>query len=560
MEKTVDSKFFENSDKTIYQALLDISKEYEDYYALGFYGRRITYRNLIENIDRVAKALIKAGVKKGDTVTFMLPNIPQAVYVYYAINRIGAIANMIHTLSAVDTIVFSVNKAQSNFIVTLNSFCEKAKEASKRANEELSIIFTNISDEMLDDVKLAFAKKAANDPLPDTDGCLYLNELIDSSEDVELPNIEYVPNSVATIFYSGGTTGTSKGICLSDKNINSMIVQQPTIVGRPIVPGKKFLSAMPLFHGYGLAFGLHAFMCTGFQCILLPQFDFDECIKIVIEEKINIMSVVPSLYEAFLRSDAFDGVDLSFFEGAFCGGDAVPLDLQRRFNAFLKEHNSVDVLREGYGLTESVAACIANPINDTRAGSIGVPLGDLKVRIVKPGTFEDLPDGERGEMIISGSAVMLGYLNDEEETKKVLKQDTDGTTWLYSGDMCYIDDGYVYFVQRIKRMIITSGYNVYPIEVERVINECNSVLQSCVIGIKNKLLGQIVAACVILNEGYDERESRKEIITACKKHLMAFEVPTKIIFVDKFPLTKVGKVDFMELQRIENEKVGFKRC
>lgn len=557
MNNIVDSKIFENPNKTIFQALLDISELFPDYYALCFYGRRITYKELIKNIEITANALINAGVKKGDTVTFMLPNCPQAVYLYYAVNRIGAIANMIHTLSAIDTIVFSVNKAQSRFVVTIDSLCENVKDAKKHLNEDLTIIYTNIVDEMSEQAKIAFAKKNEGTTVPTITDCIYFKELIEHSVNVDLPKISYDIDAVATILYSGGTTGTSKGICLSNKNINAMICEQVGILGLPIVAGKKILCVMPFFHGYGLAYGLHAHLCSGFQCVILPKFDFDECIDTVLKEKINILSAVPSFFETFLRSDEFEGKDLSFIESLTCGGDSVSLELQKRFNLFLKEHDSRAKLREGYGLTESVTACIVNPKNDVRAGSMGIPLGDTKVRIVKPGTFEDLSDGEKGEMILSGSVIMLGYLDEPGETNKVLKKDIDGTTWLYTGDMCYLKDGYVYFVQRIKRMIITSGYNVYPIEVEKVINQCECVNSSCVIGIKNKLLGQTVAACIILNNGYDEHQSRIDIINMCKMHLDAYAVPTKIVFVNEFPLTKVGKIDFMTLEKKENEKAGF---
>ena len=547
---------FKNAETTVFGAMKEASERYGDAPAIGFFGRSFSYLELVEKTEAVAKALMEAGVKEGDAVTFMLPNCPQAVMVYYAISRIGAVANMIHTLSAPPNITFYLNKAHSRFIVTLDSLYPKVKEGCDNADESVTIIYTSISEEMPLLTKIGYKiKTAKTKPAPIQDeNAFQLKEMISKGANQTLPSISYEKDRVSAIFYSGGSTGTPKGICLSDYNMNSLAIQTGNGVGHRI-PGTKFLSAMPLFHGFGLGVGIHTFMNCGAQCILVPQFTLDAYVNTLLKEKTNMLAIVPSMLEAFLHTDAFEGKDLSFLQGIFCGADSAPPSLQERMNAFLKEHNCNEVVREGFGMTEAVTSCILNPIENVKIGSVGLPLGETKVRIVKPGTFEDVPLGENGEMIINGPSVMLGYLDEPEETANTLRKDKDGSIWLYSGDMCSMDeDGYVYFVQRIKRMIITNGFNVYPTQVEAVIRECDEVDNVCVVGVKDRLSGQRVVACVVLKEGADKNKARDSIMKACEDGIEAYAVPSKIEFIDEMPLTNMGKTNFTQLEKMMNEK------
>ena len=556
MEYNLVKQDFTKAETTVFGAMKEASERYKDAPAIGFFGKSFSYTELIEKTEATAKALMEAGVKEGDAVTFMLPNCPQAVMVYYAINRIGAVANMIHTLSTPSNISFYLNKAHSRFIVTLDTLYPKVKEGIKEADESVSVIYTSISDEMPLLTKIGYKLKTAKSkPAPITDENTYnLKDLVKKGTNQSLPVISYEKGRVSAIFYSGGSTGKPKGICLSDYNLNSLAIQTASGVGHRI-PGTKFLSAMPLFHGFGLGVGIHTFMNCGAQCILVPQFTLDAYVKTLLKEKTNMLAIVPSMLEAFLHTDAFDGKDLSFLMGIFCGADSAPSNLQERMNAFLKAHNCNEVVREGYGLTETVTCCALNPIENVKIGSVGLPLGETKVRIVKPGTFEDVPTGENGELIINGPSVMLGYLDEPEETAKTLRKDKDGSIWLFTGDMCNMDeDGYVYFVQRIKRMIITNGYNVYPTQVEAVIRECDEVDNVCVVGVKDKLSGQRVVACVVLKEDADKKSAKENIMNKCREKIEAFAVPSKIEFIDEIPLTKMGKTNFTQLEKEMNEK------
>ena len=548
---------FRNAETTVFGALQDAASRYTSAPAIGFFGRTISFDALISDIEDTARALLFAGVKQGDAVTFMLPNCPQAVSVFYAINRIGAVANMIHTLSSGDEISYYLRKAKSQYIVTLDSFFEKVREATVDQNN-VKIILTSISEEMPLLTKIGFAVKnrGKKSPPVSAEHARYLRELKQQGKATDLPPICYKEDHTSVIFYSGGSTGLPKGICLSDYNMNSLGIQVADSVGHRITPGLKFLSAMPLFHGFGLGVGIHAFICNGMECVLVPQFTLDAYTKTLLKEKTNMLAIVPSMLEAFLRTDAFEGKDLSFLMGIFCGADSCPAELQERMNAFLKAHHCSEQVREGYGLTETVTACLLNPLGHIKVGSIGLPMGETKCRIVKPGTFEDLPTGESGELILAGPSVMLGYLDDPQETAKVIRSE-NGERWLFTGDMCYMDeDGYVFFVQRLKRLIITNGYNVSPVQVELVINGVEGVQTSCVVGVKDKFAGQKVVACVVPANGSDEKSLRTKVLLECRQKLAEYAVPTGIRFLPELPLTKMGKIDFTRVEKEQNEKEG----
>ncbi len=548
---------FRDPDVTVYGALAGACARYPAAEALRFFGRSFSFTQVLRDVDATARALLEAGVKPGDRVTFMLPNCPQAVSVFYGISRVGAEANMIHTLSAVPEITYYLDKAESRFIVTLDNFCTNVLEAVAAAKDPgVKVILTSIAEEMPLPVKLGYKlKNRKNKPVvPDLPNVLRLSELKKKGAGRALPDVAYDPAHTAAIFYSGGSTGMPKGIRLSDRSINSLGIQVADAAGHRICPGTRFLSAMPLFHGFGLGVGIHTFICNGAACVLVPQFTLDAYVKTLLKEKTNMLAIVPSMLEAFLHTDAFDGKDLSFLQGIFCGADAVPVSLQERVNAFLKDHGCAEKVREGFGMTEAVTACILNPIEHIKPGSLGLPLGDTKVRIVRPGTFEDLPAGEPGEMLLSGSVVMQGYLDDPEATAKTLRED-GGVTWLFTGDMCYMDeDGYVFFVQRLKRLIITNGYNVSPGQAEQVINAVPGVESNCVVGVKDRLSGQRVVAVVVPKAGEDQIALRRAVDEACRRSLVAYALPTKIEFAESLPLTKMGKIDFTKVERELNEK------
>ncbi len=538
---------------TMYGAVKIAADTYPDDIALDFMGRKTTYSRMMQKIDQVAGGLMKSGIKRGDRVTICMPNTPQAVICLYALNRLGAIANMVHPLSAQKNITFYLDTSKSKMILTLDMFYDKVRNAVEEADTDATIIVARIQEELpaiLNGIYCVAANRK-NMKYPDRKKDILWKDLMRKGIGVTLPLINYIENQTAVILYSGGTSGTPKGICLSDFNFNALAMQIAEIAGVNLNNKCSFLSVMPIFHGFGLGIGIHTVLANGAKSILIPQFTKESYAKTVLKKKPNFIAGVPTIYEALIASDIFKGKDLSFLKGVFSGGDALSPELKKRADKFLKEHNANIQIREGYGLTECVTASCVTPYDRHRTGSIGLPLRDTVYKIVEPGTFNELPLGCDGEIIITGPTLMIGYLDNKEETDKTIRVDEHGTKWLFTGDLGNIDeDGFVYFKQRIKRMIISSGYNVYPAHVENILEKHDDIDYCCVIGVKDLYKMQRVRAYVVLKNGVPHTEEEKENIKGyCRKYLDRFEIPKEIIFKDELPRTLVGKVAYHELEK-----------
>lgn len=525
--------------------------------ALDFMGKVTDYKTFIRKIEAAARAFLKAGISKGDVVTICMPNTPQAVICLYALNRIGAVANMVHPLSSQKNITYYLDYSDSKMILTLDMFYEKVKKAIGEAESDVTVIVARIEEELsfIKATAFKYIKNKPNHKYPDDPKDILWSDFLRTGEGITLPEIEYNKSNTAVILYSGGTSGTPKGIMLSDFNFNALGYQIAEITGRSMGTGIKFLSVMPVFHGFGLGIGIHTVLEHGAMCVLIPIFTEDSYAKAVLKNKPNFIAGVPTLYEALLKNKKLQKADLSFLYGVFSGGDKLSPELKKKADAFLREHNAGIQIREGYGLTECVTASCVTPIDKHKEGSIGVPLRDMIYKIVEPGTFNEVPTGEKGEIIISGPTLMLGYMKAPEENAKTLRTDEDGTTWMFTGDMgCIDEDGFIYFIQRIKRLIVTSGYNVFPTHVENILDKHEAVDYCCVIGVPDPYKMQRVRAYIVLKEGYEANdETRQKLLEHCKVYLDAFEKPKEIVFKKELPRTLVGKVAYHELE-LEAEK------
>ena len=543
---------------TMFGVIAESAKRTPDAPALDFMGKITTYSEFVRKIELVAGAFLKYGIKDGDRVTICMPNTPQGIICLYALNRIGAVANMVHPLSSKKNITFYLDYSKSKMILTLDQFYEKVKKAVNESETNADILVARIQDELplVKAIAYKYLKNRENLKFPtDRKKDLVWTEFIKTGEGVKLPEIKFDKNKGAAILYSGGTSGTPKGIMLSDFNFNALGVQISEIAGCKLDWGVKFLSVMPIFHGFGLGIGIHTVLQNSAMCILIPQFTKETYAKAVIKNKPNFIAGVPTLYEALLKVDLFEGKDLSFLIGVFSGGDSLSPELKKRADAFFKQHNANVQIREGYGLTECVTASCVTPVDRSKEGSIGLPLRDMEYKIVEPGTFNEVERGEMGEIIIAGPTLMLEYIDAPEENAKTLRTDENGTLWMFSGDMGYMDEeGFVYFKQRIKRLIVTSGYNVYPTHVENILDKHEAVDYSCAIGVKDSYKMQKIRAYIVLKDGYEASdETKNKILEHCKEYLDRFEWPKEIIFRDELPKTLVGKVAYRLLEE-EAEK------
>ena len=341
---------------------------------------------------------------------------------------------------------------------------------------------------------------------------------------------------------------------LSSLNFNATALQTIAASGCESIAGLKMLSVMPVFHGFGLGIGIHTALVGGARCILVPQFNVNTYAKLLINKKPNFIPGVPTLFEALLRSDMLEDADLSFLVGVFSGGDSLSVELKKKVDAFLKDHKATVQIREGYGTTECVTASCLTPKDYARSGSIGVPFPDTCYKIVAVGTEEEVPANHEGEICISGPSVMLCYVDNPEETAQTLRRHADGRVWLHTGDLGTMDeDGFVYFRQRIKRMIITSGYNVYPSQLENIIDGHEKVLLSCVVGVKDSYKMQKIKAYVVLRPGVEPTdEVRQELMDYCRQRIAKYAMPYEIEFREDLPKTLVGKVAYRVLEEEAN--------
>lgn len=548
-------EYFQGS---MYDKVASISENYPDYIAYDFMGSKTRYKDFIRKVDECARALAAIGVKEGESVTICMPNAPQAVIMFYAVNKIGAIANMVHPLSGEKEIEFCLKESASVVCLTLDQFYGKFENI--RNNIPLrSLILTSIKDALSPIKKKGYylAEGRKIKKVPANAEIVWWEKFLRDGARYHGPfHAVRKSEDPAVILYSGGTTGTMKGILLSNMNFNAL--SQQIIATNPMFkPGDKMLAVMPIFHGFGLGVCIHSMLASGGRCLLIPRFNPESYAKLLKKHKPNFIAGVPTLYEALLRIKSLDRVDLSCLKGVFSGGDSLSIELKKRFDAFLANHNTSIPVREGYGTTECVTASCLTPSHMAKEGSIGLPFPDTFYKIVKPGTEEEVPYGEEGEICLAGPTVMMEYINNPEETANTLRRHKDGLTWVHTGDLGMMDDeGFIYFRQRIKRMIVTSGYNVYPSRIENILDAHELVHMSCVIGVPDPYKIQKVAAFVVLKPDVkvSEDEARKILLEYCSKHVAKYAMPAYIEFRDMLPKTLVGKVAYRVLEEEQAKK------
>ena len=550
--------YFEGS---MFEAVEAVATQYPDNIAFDFMGRSTTYSKLVEQVEKCAKALKTIGVREGDRVTVAMPNCPQAIYMFYAINLVGAVANMIHPLSAEKEIEFYLNESESVTAITLDQFYgkfEKIRQNTKVTN----IIIASVKDELSKPIKAGYMLTEGRkfQKIPQDAPIIRWHDFMRMSKYCFYNyRVKRSTDAPAVILYSGGTTGATKGIVLTNKNFNAL--GQQVIAANPMFrPGDKMLAAMPLFHGFGLGVCIHTMLSQGGRCVLVPRFTPKSYAKLIIKYKCHFIAGVPTLYEALLRLPSMEKADLSCLKGVFSGGDSLSVELKKKLDTFLYDHKSVIQVREGYGTTETVTACCLTPPHMFKTGSIGLPFPDTYIKIVKPGTEEELPYGTEGEILLAGPTVMKEYMNHPEETKETLRTHADGLTWVYTGDLGVMDsEGFIYFKGRAKRMIITSGYNVYPAQIENILDAHEYVQMSCVIGIPDSYKMQKVKAFVKLAAGVEPTEAvKEELLDYCRKNIAKYAMPYDIEFKEDMPKTLVGKVAYRVLEEEEIQKNNLK--
>lgn len=534
--------------------------------AINYFDRSISFGKLFNDIEVCAKALKANGVEKGDIVTICMPNTPEVLVTFYALNRIGAIANMVHPLSKKNAIKDFVNETDSKMLFMFDDSYKEVKEIIKDTNISKAVVIS-AKDSMPMPLSQIYGIKQKRE-------CSFYKEKLDDvyvtwkefMKDAKnykgdgVLDTEYEPNTPAVILHTGGTTGKSKGAVLSNDNFNGMVHQYG--IAADFTKGDKMVAVMPVFHGFGLCNSMHMPMCLRASTILIPQFNNKTFPRLVEKHKPEHIMGVPTLWEAVTSNKKFDGMDLSFFKYVVSGGDTMKDDFEQRVNKFLEDHNSTSKITKGYGLTEAVASATFTFENCNKIGSIGIPLVSSTVKIIEYDTEKQDEDGintkeelgynEQGEICISGPTVMMEYYNNPEETSKDIRLHDDGKLWLHTGDIGYIkEDGTLYFTDRSKRMIIVSGVNVYPTEIEQVITDNEKVDACAVVSMPHKYKQHVPKAYIVPNKDKNLDESDiVDLINDCNEKIPNnYYRPYQFEFVDALPKTPLGKVDFLKLEK-----------
>ena len=552
---TDDELNFKIENQTMYDVIYESYKKYPNNVAYEYFGKKTSYKKLIKQIDKCANAFCSYGVKKGDIITICLPNIPQAIIAVYALNKIGAIAHMTHPLSAEEEIREYVNDTNSKILVIIDMCYSKLKNII--SNTKLNkVIYVSASNSMGLKMKLGYmlTKRIKYKSFKPSKKYISWNNFIEKGvfNNIKLPYLD--KNTPAVILHSGGTSGKPKYVVIDNKAFNVSAIQEK-IVLKNIKPGDSTLAIMPNFHGFGLSVCIHTPLSIGCYTILVPQFDSKKFDLLINKTKPSAILGVPTLYEALIKNKNIRNFDLSYLKYLVSGGDVLSKQLEQNINKYLKDHNSNIKISQGYGLSESLAAVSLCFDDVNKNGSIGIPLSKNYIKIIDPSTRKRLYYGNIGEICITGPTVMIGYLNNESETNEALQMHDDGYLWLHTGDMGHMDkDGYLYYDQRIKRMIITSGYNVYPSHVEEVIEKHPDVLKCIVVGMPHPYKQEVIKAFIVLKSGVSPTILKKiSIKDYCKKNLAHYMCPYKYVFRKALPKTRLGKIDFKSLQNDEGD-------
>lgn len=551
------SKYYKEEDLNIkipnismYEQVKRSGAKYPNYTAYEYFGRKTNYKTFLKEIDAAAAAFKVMGIKKGDIITLCMPNVPEVLIALYGLNKLGAIANMLHPLSAEEEIKENLLSTKSEYLVMIDMFYHKIEKNIEETKVK-KVIFVSASDSMGILMKIGYKLTQGRKFLkyPKKDQFLNWKQFMKlSKKSIERIDIKFGKDTPAVIIHSGGTSGTPKNVVIQNRAF-LLAAKQEQISLKKLRPGDCCLAIMPNFHGFGLSVLMHTPLALGCYTILVPQFNSKKFDILFKKTKPTCVLGVPTLFEALSENNNIKHLDLSFLKYAVSGGDLLNSNLESKINEYFKAHNSQARITQGYGLSEALAAVCLAADDVNKSGSVGIPLAGNHVKIIDPATRETLPYNEVGEIVIHTKALMMGYLNNEAETNEALQVHKDGHVWLHTGDLGYMDeDGFVFYKGRQKRMIISSGYNVFPSHIEEVIEAHPAVLQCTVVGIPHSYKGEVPKAFIVLKEGFHGLFIKSEIKEYCKKNMAKYMVPAEFVYRKKLPKTKLGKVDFIKLQ------------
>ncbi len=521
--------------------------------AILYFNKILTYGDLLDEVHACCAGLITHGVKKGDYVTIFLPNIPQCVIAVYAVNRLGAVANLVHPLSTKSELEYAVSLTGSKIILAFET------NEARCADTGAAVIrcrtpgyFPKTPRGLI--LKTAFTysvRKSARLETAVEWTDLIANGRLQLKNGTPLPKDTVQPDDIAAVMYTGGTTGDSKGVMLSNAAINftsTWLINHYANNDAHI--GDALLAILPVFHAFGLAVVIHVPLSAGLRIILIPRFNPKDCAKIVLREKVSYLAGVPVIYERmypYLKEH-----NCSFIKHAVCGGDKVTADLLTRYNTLLMDDTNRLKFQPGYGLTESCGSCAVTKMEYQTfiEGSVGTPFSGIDYCLVEPGTTSVLPNDAEGELCIRGPSLMTGYLNNEPATRDVLRKHDDESTWLHTGDIVTLNDGdTIVFRSRYKRMVKINGINVYPTLIENTMEGCPLIHEVCAVAVPWKNDRRIKLYVTLKNTPLTKTAASEEIMAYAKTNLNHWSTPFAVTVLNEMPLTKMNKTDYRVLEK-----------
>ena len=551
--KYYDQKFIDQTLPALsaFEYVCQRSKNHLNDTALEYYGRKFTYADLIVNVKKTAAALRGAGVKKGDIITVVSIMTPEIIALFYAADMIGATLNLVDPRYSVEGIREYIEEVDSHLLVCLNVVYERCRQAAKRTNVEKVIVLSPADS--LPPVMAVGYKLTTPDKNKYASNVIRWKQFIKGGEGQSTAAEPYDPDHACVVVHTGGTTGSPKGVMLTDDCFNGIALQfqaYPKLFHR----GQKLMNVMPPFIAYGFACGIHLPLVLGFTVIIIPNLDPAKLGSLVLKYKPEHMFGVPTHYQQLAADPKLRDKDLSFIINYAAGGDSLSRGAEQTVNDFLAAHGARYPIAKGYGMTEvSSAATVAAGL-DNKPGSVGIPMVNTIIAAFEPGTDRELPIGERGELCISGPCLMKGYYNKPEETAILLRRHPDGRVWAHTGDMGYLDeDGFVYLDSRIKRMIIRhDGFKVFPSMIENVVSRHPAVHQCSVVGCTDKdhTQGRLPFVYIVLKADITAKKKQviRELERMCAEELPEYVQPVAYKFISSMPMTPVGKVDYRQLE------------
>ena len=551
--KYYDQKFIDQTLPALsaFEYVCQRSKNHLNDTALEYYGRKFAYADLIVNVKKTAAALRGAGVKKGDIITVVSIMTPEIIALFYAADMMGATLNLVDPRYSVEGIREYIEEVDSHLLVCLNVVYERCRQAAKRTNVEKVIVLSPADS--LPPVMAVGYKLTTPDKNKYASNVIRWKQFIKGGEGQSTAAEPYDPDHACVVVHTGGTTGSPKGVMLTDDCFNGIALQfqaYPKLFHR----GQKLMNIMPPFIAYGFACGIHLPLVLGFTVIIIPNLDPAKLGSLVLKHKPEHMFGVPTHYQQLASDPKLRDKDLSFIINYAAGGDSLSRGAEQTVNDFLAAHGARYPIAKGYGMTEvSSAATVAAGL-DNKPGSVGIPMVNTVVAAFEPGTDQELPIGQRGELCISGPCLMKGYYNKPEETAILLRRHPDGRVWAHTGDMGYLDeDGFVYLDSRIQRMIIRhDGFKVFPSMIENVVSRHPAVHQCSVVGCADKdhTQGRLPFVYIVLKADTTAKKKQviRELERMCAEELPEYVQPVAYKFISSMPMTPVGKVDYRQLE------------